>query len=78
MSIPRCKSLNSIIFTCESWERNWALYMDRTKEALPERLRVNLLLRMIPKGNEQDIGLSYVQNLKTVTYAAPREQVFAY
>ena len=52
--------------------------MDRTKEALPERWRVNLLLRMILKENEQDIRLRYVQNIKTVTYAAVREQVFAY
>ena len=51
LSIPRCRSLNSTISTVESWEQNWALYMDRTKEALPERWRVNLLLRMAPKEN---------------------------
>ena len=77
LSAPRCKSLNSIISTIGSWEHNWALYMDRTKEALPERWRVKLLLRMEPKDIEQDIRLRYVQNIKTVTYAQLREQVFA-
>ena len=62
----------------ESWEQNWAFYMDRTKEALPERWRVNLLLRMLPEENKQDISLKYVQNIKTVTYAQLCEQVFAY
>ena len=51
--------------------------MDSTKEAVPERCRANLSLRIIPEENAQDIRLRYVQNIATLTYAALRERVYA-
>ena len=57
LSVPRCKRLNDIITTVEAWEKEWAQYCDRTKENLPERWKVSLLLRMIPVDNEREIRL---------------------
>ena len=62
----------------ETRGQRWALYMDTSKEASPERWGVNLLLRMLPQESDQDISLRCVQNMKTVTYAKLREQVVAY
>ena len=77
LSVPRCKRLNDIIKTVEAWEREWAQYQDRTKETLPERWKVSLLLRMIPIENEREIRLRYVKS-KDITYAELRENLFAW
>ena len=77
LSVPRCKRLNDIITTVEAWEREWANYSDRTKETLPERWKVSLLLRMIPVENEREIRLRYVKS-KDITYAELRENLFAW
>ena len=77
LSVPRCKRLNDIIKTVEAWEREWAQYSERTKEALPERWKVSLLLRMIPVENEKEIRLRYVKS-KDITYAELRENLFAW
>ena len=77
LSVPRCKRLNDIITTVEAWEREWAQYQDRTKESLPERWKVSLLLRMIPVENEREIRLRYVKS-KDITYAELRENLFAW
>ena len=37
LNVPRCKTMSQIIKTAEHWEREWAQYIDRTKESLPER-----------------------------------------
>ena len=77
LNVPRCKSMNNIIKTVEQWEREWAQYIDRTKESLPERWKVSLLLRMIPAENEREIRLRYVKS-KDITYAELRENLFAW
>ena len=77
LSLPRCKRLNDIITTVEAWEKEWAQYCDRTKEALPERWKVSLLLRMIPVENEREIRLRYVKS-KDITYSELRENLFAW
>jgi hypothetical protein len=77
LSVPRCKRLNDIITTVEAWEKEWAQYCDRTKEALPERWKVSLLLRMIPVENEREIRLRYVKS-KDITYSELRENLFAW
>ena len=77
LSVPRCKRLNDIIKTVEAWEREWAQYSARTKQSLPERWKVSLLLRMIPVENEKEIRLQYVKS-KDITYAELRENLFAW
>ena len=52
--------------------------MEKTKEPLPEKWKVNLLLRMIPKNFEQDIRLRYVHDIKSIQYSNLRKQVFHY
>ena len=77
LSVPRCKRLNDIITTVEAWEKERAQYCDRTKENLPERWKVSLLLRMIPVDNEREIRLRHVKS-KDITYAELRENLFAW
>ena len=49
LNTSRCKALTSVVATVEGWENNWNNYVEKTKEVLPDRWKVNLLLRMIPK-----------------------------
>ena len=69
--------MNVIIKTVENLEREWAQYIDRTKESLPQRWKVSLLLRMIPVENEREIRLRYVKS-KDITYAELCENLFAW
>ena len=48
----------------EMWEMEWSTYKERTGAALPEHLRTNLLLRLVPAEFEEEIRLRYVhQNI---------------
>ena len=60
----------------KTWETYWYQYVKKTQGTLPEKWKVNLLLRMLPKNYEQDIRLRYDHDIKTIHYKTLREQVF--
>ena len=78
LNTTRCVSLGKVVSTVETWEKDWNNYVEKTKEPLPEKWKVNLLLRMIPKNFEHDIRLRYVHDIKSIQYSKLREQVFHY
>ena len=66
LNTTRCTSLGKVVSTVETWEKDWNHYVEKTKEQLPEKWKVNLLRRMIPKNFEQDIRLRYVHDIKAI------------
>ena len=76
LNTARCTSLGKVVSTVEISEKDWNNYAERTKEALPEKWKVNLLLRMIPKNSEQDTRLRYVHDIKSIQYSKLQKQVF--
>ena len=73
LAVPRCGKISEVMRTVSTWEANWAEYLDRSGNTLPEGWRVNLLLRMVPKENEREIRLRYVQ--KGIKYPELREHI---
>ena len=53
ISVTRCKKPEAVMAAIQNWENEWAIYVDRTKESLPERWKSNLLLKIIPTEHEQ-------------------------
>ena len=78
LNTTRCTTLAKVVSTVETWEKDWNHYVEKTREVLPEKWKVNLLLRMIPKNFAQDIRLRYVHDIKSIQYNKLREQVFHY
>ena len=78
LNITRCTTLAKVPCAVETWEKDWNGYVEKTKEVLPEKWKVNLLLKMIPKDFERDIRLRYVHDAKSIQYQRLREQVFHY
>jgi hypothetical protein len=64
LNTKRCDSLGKVVSTIETWEKDWSHYVEKTKETLPEKWKVNLSLRMIPKNFEHDIRFRYVHVLR--------------
>ena len=44
LNTSRCTNLAKVVSTVETWEKDWNNYVEKTKEALPEKWKVNLLL----------------------------------
>ena len=76
MGVSRCRTIGDVPRAVESWESDWSVYKLRTGEELPERLRTNTLLRMIPSDYEEEIRMRYAHS--NVTYATLRQQLFEY
>ena len=74
MDVTRCKHMSDVPRAVETWEQEWAYYQQRTGENLPETLRVNILLKMVPSDFEDEVRLRYVRD--EVDYSTLRHQVF--
>ena len=78
LNITRCTNLAKVPCAVETWEKDWNLYSEKTKDVLPEKWKVNLLLKMIPKDFGRDTCLWYVHDARSIQYQRLREQVFHY
>ena len=68
--------MEQISTTVEGWETALVEYTERTSEELPERFKVNLLLRMLPVEAEAEIRMRHVTG-KMIAYADLRELIEA-
>ena len=73
ISVARCKKPEDIPHAIARWEKEWALYIEKTGEKLPERWRNTLLLRLVPLEYERELNLRYAKG--GGTYPALREDI---
>ena len=60
----------------EVWEQDWANYIQRTQETLPEKMRTNILLGVVPQEFEDELRLRYMH--EDIDYKTLRAHVFDY
>ena len=59
VTFNRSRNIHEAPWCAEARASDWAVYTDRAGEDLPERLRTNILLRMVPAEFQEEIRLRY-------------------
>lgn len=72
-NVRRCKKFEDVNAAINNWESEWAKYINRTNVKIPEEIRANILLKILPVDMEHEMRTRYVQ--KGMTYPQLRNDV---